>query len=82
MVPIGGRLSSMEFDAGSLLASLLVSSVGFVLLSYGKKMARVPHMAIGVVLLVFPYFVSGALWTLLIGGALLVSLWLLVQRGL
>jgi len=71
----------MDFDASSLLASLLVSSVGFVLLVYGKKMARPPHLLAGIVLLIFPYFVSGAVWILLIAAVLSALLWLAVRQG-
>lgn len=71
----------MGLDANSLLASLLVSSIGFVLLVYGKKMARAPQLITGLILLVYPYFVSGALFILLIGAALLGLLWFLVRMG-
>lgn len=71
----------MDFDANSLLASLLVSSIGFVLVVYGKKMARPPHLIAGIILLVFPYFVSGALWILLIGALLTGLLWFFVKNG-
>ena len=72
---------NMDFDANSLLASLLVSSIGFVLFVYGKKMARLPQLAVGMLLMVFPYFVSGALWILLIGAALLLLLWVGARSG-
>jgi hypothetical protein len=47
----------LGLDASSLIAGLFVSSVGFVLFSYGKKMSRPPQMAGGLLLMVFPYFV-------------------------
>jgi hypothetical protein len=71
----------MDFDANSLLASLLVSSIGLVLFMYGKRMARVPQLAMGLVLMVFPYFVSNAILILLIGAALLGLLWVGVRAG-
>jgi hypothetical protein len=71
----------MSFDTPTLLAGLLVSSIGFVLLSYGKKMSRPPHLLVGLVLMVYPYFVPGAILTLAIGGVLLGVLWLAVKRG-
>jgi len=70
-----------NFDPGTLLAGLLISSIGFVLLSYGKKMTRPPHMVVGLVLLVYPYFVSNVLLTFAIGAVLLFLLWLAVKRG-
>lgn len=71
----------MDFDPNSFLASLLVSSIGFVLVVYGKRMGRVPQLAVGIILSVFPYFVSGALWILLLGAAGLLLLWLGVRAG-
>jgi hypothetical protein len=71
----------MSFDAGSLLASLLISSIGFVFLAYGRKMSRLPHMAAGLILLVYPYFVPGALLMLTIAAAICGALWLSVRFG-
>lgn len=71
----------MDLDAGSLFTSMFVSSIGFVLLVYGRKMARPPHMFTGLVLLVFPYFVPSILAMLGIAFVLCLLLWILVQRG-
>jgi len=71
----------MELDAGSLVASMVVSSVGFVLLAYGRKMARLPHVAVGAVLLVFPYFVASIFAMLAIALALCLVLWFAVHSG-
>jgi hypothetical protein len=70
----------MSFDTPTLLAGLLVSSVGFVLLSYGKKMSRPPHLLAGLILMVYPYFVPGAILNLGIGAVLLTVLWFAVKR--
>ena len=56
----------MSFDATSLLVSLVVGSVGLVLFIYGKKMSRIPHMAVGILMLVYPYFIPSALVTFVI----------------
>ena len=71
----------MSFDTPTLLAGLLVSSIGFVLLSYGKKMSRPPHLLAGLILMVYPYFIPGAILVLVIGAVLLTLLWLAVKRG-
>jgi len=72
----------MSFDAGSLIAGLLVSGVGFVLFEYGRRMRRPPQIGVGLVLLIFPYFVSNVLAMLAIAAALLVTLWVLLMRGM
>jgi hypothetical protein len=65
----------MDLDANSLLASLLVSSIGFVLFTYGKRQSRVPHMITGVVLLGYPYFATNVALMLGIAVVLLAMLW-------
>ncbi len=72
----------MSLDASSLITSLLVSSVGFVLFEYGRRMRRPPQIAVGVVLLIFPYFVSNV-WAMVgIAAVLVVLLWLALMRGM
>ena len=71
----------MNFDGNTILASLLISSIGFVLMAYGRKMGRTPQLITGVVMLVYPYFVGGALPVLGIGAGVLLLMWLAIQRG-
>lgn len=71
----------MHLDAGWLFASLIVSAVGFILLHYGRKMTRVPHVVAGVALLIYPYFVPGALLSAAIAVGVLAILWLAVRLG-
>ena len=72
----------MNLDANSLLASLLIGSVGFVSFVYGKKQRRLPQMLVGFALMAFPYFVASVPWMLGIAVALLGALWLLIRLGL
>ena len=72
----------MNIDGNSLLASLLIGSVGFVLFAYGKKQSRLPQMLAGVTLMVFPYFVTSPPLMLGIALGLLALLTLAVKLGL
>ncbi|MFS8066854.1 MAG: hypothetical protein ACMG6S_10830 [Byssovorax sp.] len=72
----------MNSDANSLLASLLVGSIGFVAFAYGKKQSRLPQMLVGVALMVFPYFVASVPLILGIGAGLLGVLVIAVKLGL
>jgi hypothetical protein len=72
----------MTFDANYLLASFFVSSVGLVLFMYGKRMARVPQLAVGLVLLVYPYFLTSIGVLFAIAALLLALMGLAIQRGL
>lgn len=72
----------MSLDGGSLFASFLVSSVGFVLFEYGRRMKRPPQVGIGLVLLIFPYFVA-SVWAMLgIAVLLILALWVALARGM
>jgi hypothetical protein len=69
------------FTAGSLYASILVSGVGLVLTSYGKKLARPPQLVVGLVMLVYPYFVPRVAPMLIVAGVLLGAMWIAIRRG-
>jgi hypothetical protein len=71
----------MNLDAGSLFTSLIVSGIGFVLFTYGRKQQRMPHLVSGLVLMIFPYFVGGVFWMIAITAALLILLRLAVRAG-
>lgn len=70
-----------DLDPGSIFLSLLVGSVGFVLFVYGKKQERFPQLIAGLVLMVYPYFVSGALPMFLVGIIVVVAMWIAVRSG-
>ncbi len=68
-------------DAGSLIAGLMVSSVGFVFFSYGRRMSRIPHVTAGLLLMVFPYFAPGVLAMIAIAALLCGLLYLVTRAG-
>jgi hypothetical protein len=72
----------MNVNAGWLFASLIISGIGFVLFSYGRKLARWPQLAAGIAMLVYPYFVPAVVPMLIVGGALLAAMTLAVYLGL
>jgi hypothetical protein len=71
----------MDLDGNVLLLSLVVSSVGFVCLAYGKKQGRVPQMVAGLALMIYPYFVSNLLVLALIAALVLALLVVTVRLG-
>jgi hypothetical protein len=71
----------MDVDVSGLFASFLVSGIGFVLFSYGRKMSRPPQVVSGLVLMIFPYFVSNLWLEASITLAILGSLFLAVKQG-
>lgn len=71
----------MSLDGNSLLASIFVSGIGFVLFAYGRKQARYPQVLAGLALLVFPYFVPDVLAMFAIALVILVGVWGAVRAG-
>jgi hypothetical protein len=71
----------VHFDASSIIAGLVVSSVGFVLFKYGRKQQRPPQMLGGLLLMVFPYFIPSVVWMLAVGAVICILLWLAVRAG-
>ncbi len=52
------HVSLDSFDPGLFMLGMVVSGIGFVLFVYGKKQQRWPQLVAGVLLSVFPYFVT------------------------
>lgn len=75
MFPMG------DFDGAEILASLFVSSVGFVFFSYGRKMTRPPQILAGITLMAFPYFVSGTWVVFAVAALVLGLLWAALRLG-
>jgi hypothetical protein len=71
----------MDLEPSALLASLVVSSIGFVLFAFGKRAQRIPQIVVGIALIAFPYFVGDAVWISVIAGVLVVGLWLATRFG-
>ena len=69
-------------NPGALLASILVSSVGLGFFVYGKRQRRAPHLGAGVLMMVYPYFVSSTALMLVIAAALVGLLYLASYVGL
>lgn len=71
----------MKIDATWLLLSLVISAVGMGLFIYGKKQSRIPHLVAGLILMIYTYVVTSALWMILIALAILAALFMLVRLG-
>jgi hypothetical protein len=71
----------MSLDPGWLFLSLVIGGVGFVLFVYGKKQERWPQLVTGVVLMIYPYFVSSLAGLLGVAVLVCVALWLAVRNG-
>jgi hypothetical protein len=71
----------MSLDAGTLFLSLITGGIGLVLFVYGKKQERWPQLVAGLILMVYPYFVSDLIVSVAVGGGVIAGLWLAVRQG-
>jgi len=71
----------MSLDPMVLFFSIVIGSLGLALFVYGKRQARAPQLSIGLALLLFPYFTSGARPLIVIGSVLVLALWWMLRRG-
>ena len=65
----------MSFDPTWLFLSLIPGGIGFALFAYGKKQDRWPHMAAGLLLMVYPYFATSVGTLVGVGLALGAAVW-------
>jgi len=63
-------------DTATILASVIFGSIGFAAFVYGKKQASAKALVIGVVLMVYPYFVPNPIALFAIGTVLTVLLFI------
>jgi len=72
----------VSFEPGQLFLSVVTGTIGLALFIYGKKQARWPQMAVGLALMVYPYFLTGTVPIIAVGLALGALLWGMLRRGL
>ena len=71
----------MSLDPTWLFVSLIPGGVGFVLFVYGKKQDRWPHMAAGLLLMVYPYFATSLMSLVVTGAVIGFMLWYTIRLG-
>ena len=69
-------------DLNSILVGVFISLVGLALLMYGRRQTRLPHMVVGLILIVYPYFVGSIVIQLAVAVVLLAALALASRLGL
>ena len=71
----------MTLDPTWLFLSLIPGGAGFVLLVYGKKQGRWPHLVAGLAFMAYPYFATSVISLVAIGVGLAVALYVAVRSG-
>jgi hypothetical protein len=75
MGDLDSLLKTVNFSPASLVAGLIFSTIGFVAFLYGKKNRLPRPLIIGIILMVYPLFVSSAVLMTVIGLVLTASLY-------
>jgi hypothetical protein len=60
-------------NATSLAIGLLTGAIGMGYFIYGKRQAKFVPLIAGMILCVYPYFVQGVVWLVLIGLAVMAA---------
>lgn len=63
-----------NFSPSNLLAGIIFGMIGLIAFIYGKRTQAWRPMIIGVILMAYPYFISGTVLLYLIGTALTAAL--------
>ena len=72
----GGRFSCMDFgNPWSLFSSVIIGLIGMAFFIYGKKQTNLRCIGAGVVMCVFPYFVTSVAAMWLITAACIGGVW-------
>ena len=66
----------MNMSTANILASVIFGSIGFAAFIYGKKQSSFKVLVIGIILMVYPYFVQNPIALFAIGGVLTVALFM------
>jgi hypothetical protein len=70
-----GLLQVDDFSVAKIFAWIIFGVIGFAVFLYGKKNKSFRPMIIGVVLMVYPYFISGTFLLYFIGIILTAALY-------
>jgi hypothetical protein len=71
----------MSLDPTWLFLSLIPSGIGFVLIVYGKKQGRWPHLVAGLALAIYPYVATTLVMLVTVGLLIGIGLWSAVRMG-
>jgi hypothetical protein len=66
----------MMMNTANILAGVIFGSIGFGAFIYGKKQSNFKALVIGVILMVYPYFVPNPIALFAIGTVLTIALFL------
>ena len=71
----------IDFDFNLLILSIIPSSIGFVLFTYGRKMHRFPQLLCGILFMVYPYFTPNIASMVGVGLTMGAALYVMLALG-
>jgi hypothetical protein len=71
----------LNFDLNLLILSIVPSSIGFVLFTYGRKLHRFPQLLCGILFMVYPYFTPNVASMVGVGVSVGAALYVMLTLG-
>jgi len=71
----------LDISPSAIFSSLIFGAIGIYVFRKGKRESHLPHLLIGIALMVFPYFTSGPLGDWGVGALLCIGAIYSSQRG-
>ena len=71
----GVSSSGFNFSWPNIIGSMIFGIIGWYAFSHGRKEKAYKPLAIGLVLMVYPYFISNTFWMYVVGIVLTASLY-------
>ena len=69
-----------DFSMGNIFSSLIIGGIGFVCFRYGKGTGKMVPLLGGIVMFVYPYFITDLLLMWLIEAGLLAGMFFMRER--
>jgi hypothetical protein len=60
-------------NATSLVIGIFTGAIGVGYFIYGKRQAKFAPLIAGMMLCIYPYFIDGVLWTIVVGVVLIAA---------
>lgn len=72
----------MDMSPQGMIASFVVSTVGFGYFIYGKKQLRIPQLGVGIAMMALPMVAATPMATWGVGAGLVLGLYVMLRFGL
>jgi hypothetical protein len=72
---VSGKAIASTFSMANIIAWVIFGAIGFVAFSYGKKNNKLTTLILGIVMMVYPYFVQNTILLYVVGILICIGLY-------